>query len=155
GAEGQRPHIAAMPWQTRHHLAARWVPKPDRPIAARRGDARAVGVERDSEDFVGMPRENSRTAASRHVPEADCAIAAGREKLLAVAAECDRVDPTGVSGPLGERLEALRVSEDDVLSAGIPAGEPVPVWAESKGQARPCPDGLLRRDVQHTGREQG
>src|SRR5262249_8235554 len=99
-----------------------------------------------------MPLEATQTLARRSVPEADCAIAARRPEPAAGAVEGDGVDLSRVPLPAVDGAERVRVPKDDVVPAGIPAGEPFPVGAEGEWDSFSCPDLLTGRDIRNAHR---
>ena len=116
------------------------------PVAAGRGQARAVGVEGHREDLVGVPAQHLARAAV-DLPQADGAVQAARGEEAAVGTEGGLEDELLVAAESGGRLVRPRIQEEHGLLVRRQGGQPAAVGAVGQGPALGREQPLAGRDV--------
>ena len=114
-------------------LAPGQVPGLDQPVHAARGEAAAVGVERQGHHEGPVPAEGRLRAAGLGVPEDDAAVLAPGGQAAAVGAVGQAADEAGVAVEGPHLAAGVRVPEPD---GPVPArrGELLAVGAEGHGE---------------------
>src|SRR5262249_20672082 len=147
-AEGQRPDVALVPGQPHHLLAPRHVPQPDRPVAAARGQPRAVGVEGDGVDLIGVAAQHLARAAA-DLPQADGVVPTARGEAAAVGTEGGLEDGVLVTAEAGGSLVRPRIQEQYRFLIRSQGGQPTAVGAVRQGRAFGREQRVAGRDVVH------
>ena len=119
-----------MPFEDQHGLSAGWVPEPDSPVPARRGET-AVGAEREAPHIIDVPFQEALRRAVRGVPKSHRLVVGRGREDPAVRAEGNPVEAARMSTECHAGPPSREVPEDARFVAAS-RSEGLAVGAERK-----------------------